>query len=280
MQGHLPLEGALRACFTASLRVRAFLQLWRFTCQGDSSWWQRVVGLVQQHTPHPDSWRSLISSYCSTSNSTTYGSSYSGTIAERAQEVQQLHALLHGNASRVRTSPSVAGKQVPGSGGVAAAAGQGPHRAVASRLSGFVVQPLQLDGDTGHGSSSADAARQRSSPAVTQARSAFAAAAAAASCEEGRLPSEGSEAAASTASTAAAAAAASWPSQWAAEDVAWLSQLVQAEELLETAVHSLLGVGADSSGELYDKLRAMTRGQGLALEVRSLAATSLFLGMI
>lgn len=71
-----------------------------------------------------------------------------------------------------------------------------------------------------------------------------------------------------------AAAAASWPPQWCAEDVAWLSQLVQAEELLETAAHMLLGVGADSSRELYDKLRAMTRAQGLVLEVGGMIPTA------
>jgi hypothetical protein len=44
---------------------------------------------------------------------------------------------------------------------------------------------------------------------------------------------------------------------------------VQAEELLETAVHLLLGIGADSTSELYDKLRQMTRG--LQLQVRVIA---------
>jgi hypothetical protein len=126
------------------------------------------------------------------------------------------------------------------------------------------VKPLQLDGC---------AASSSGSSAAAQARSAFAAAAAVTSCVEAFAPDHvGSEGAAFTASAAAAAAAASWLELWSAEDVALLSQLVQAEELLETAVHMLLGVGADSSGELYDKLRAMTRGQGLALEVSSSCA--------
>jgi hypothetical protein len=185
------------------------------------------------------------------------------------REAHQLHELLHGNASRVRTSPSVAYKQVQCSGGLAA--NQAPPRSAAARLSGFVVKPLQLDG-TAASSSSAGSAWQRCPDAATQAGSAFAAAAAAASsCVDEFAPKDlGNEGAASTASTASnAAAAASWPAHWSPEDVAWLSQLVQAEELLETAVHMLLGVGSDSSGELYDKLRAMTRGQGLALQVSS-----------
>jgi hypothetical protein len=231
------------------------LQLWRFTSQGDSTWWQRIVGLVQHHVPHPDSWHNLISSYSSTRNSTT-PSSLSTNSVDSIQEVQQLHELLHGCPSRVRSSPSVAGKNAPCGGGLTA--GQGAPKSAASRLSGFVVKPLQLDGC---------AASSSGSSAAVQARSAVAAAAAATSCVEAYAPDHvGSQEAASTASTAAAAA--SWPELWSAEDVAWLSQLVQAEELLETAVHMLLGVGADSSGELYDKLRAMTRGQGLALEVR------------
>jgi hypothetical protein len=59
-----------------------------------------------------------------------------------------------------------------------------------------------------------------------------------------------------------------WPACWSCEDVAGLCRLVQAEELLETAVHTLLGIGADSSTELYDKLQQMTRGARLPMQVR------------
>eukprot|EP00879_Flechtneria_rotunda_P016711 GHRR01017488.1.p1 GENE.GHRR01017488.1~~GHRR01017488.1.p1 ORF type:complete len:573 (+),score=187.73 GHRR01017488.1:1758-3476(+) len=58
-----------------------------------------------------------------------------------------------------------------------------------------------------------------------------------------------------------------WLTSWSAEDRACLCLLWQGEELLETAVHALLGIGCDSSDELYDRLRMITRGQQLHLQV-------------
>jgi len=45
------------------------------------------------------------------------------------------------------------------------------------------------------------------------------------------------------------------------------SLLFQAEELLETAVHFLLGIGSNSSAELYDKIQAVTHQQHLVMQV-------------
>lgn len=75
-------------------------------------------------------------------------------------------------------------------------------------------------------------------------------------CQDGKVGTTSS-----TARAVDAAAVDSWPAVWTCEDVAGLCRLVQAEELLETAVHALLGIGCDSSAELYDKLQQMTRGQ-------------------
>lgn len=66
-----------------------------------------------------------------------------------------------------------------------------------------------------------------------------------------------------------------WPACWTCEDVAGLCRLAQAEELLETAVHQLLGIGADSSTELYEKLQQMTRGTKLPMQVSTLSQSLL-----
>jgi hypothetical protein len=233
-------------CCGCTCCLSAVCQLWRFSCPEDSTWWQRIVGLVRQHVPNPDSWRSLISSFSSSDSST----------ANKQEELQQLHAFLHGSGTRVRSSPSAATQQVKG--GRNPVDGQQGFRAAAARLSNFIVKPLQL-GKNAAACSSAEApawqdfAVQEPQGLPGLKGSVFAAVAADRSCAGGSEAGDDDVAA--------------WPLHWTAEDVAWLSQLVQAEELLETAVHMLLGVGSDSSAELYDKLRAMTRHQGLALEV-------------
>jgi hypothetical protein len=50
------------------------------------------------------------------------------------------------------------------------------------------------------------------------------------------------------------------------ECAAWAAAVVDAEALLERAAHVLLGVGADSSADLYGHLRRMTQQQ-LGLKV-------------
>lgn len=65
-----------------------------------------------------------------------------------------------------------------------------------------------------------------------------------------------------------------WPALWCDADVALCCQLVQAEELLETAVHVLLGAGANASNEILAWLRnAQPRHQAsrtVVMEVRCL----------
>jgi hypothetical protein len=71
----------------------------------------------------------------------------------------------------------------------------------------------------------------------------------------------------STGGSSGSSGGAEWPVGWTCEDVAGLCRLAQAEELLETSVHLLLGIGADSSSELYDKLQKMSCGQQTTMQV-------------
>lgn len=223
---------------------------------------------MQQHTPHPDSWRRLMRSYQS-------------TCSTSGKQLCELHVFLHSSASRVMTSASSRGTSV--------AAGQPRHAGMQgtgvslARPAG--LRPLQLPSGSSDREPCRAAVHGRPAAATRPSQHVQAAAFAAAgrqplsssggtdnaenSGKSGPALPGGSGCVAGAGSTSSAAIIEStWPEAWEAEDVAWLCQLAQAEELLETAVHLLLGIGEDSSDGLYERLRQMTRGQQLSMEVR------------
>lgn len=174
------------AAHAALARMHAYLlahacvvctQLWRGTFADDAGWWQRMVGLLAQRLPHPDSWHSLTLLYAAETPSLTRRAASSSGGDAAAEEAAELQRLLH------------------------PAAGISPAHCHCPR------------------------------------------------CRP-----------------AADSAGGCWPSSWTCQDAAWACKLVQAEQLLESAVHQLLSAGADSSSELYDKLAAMTKQQ-VAMQV-------------
>lgn len=252
--------------------VATGVQLWQATCPEDAIWWQRVVGLVQQHVPHPDSWKCFISSFSTTKPSSSGSSSThscdrnSNTPSQTGQPRPfELHELLHGSCCRVGLSQGTQQHLCVKSSSAADAAAA---RSVKS--SEFKVTPLQLASKP----SNIVATLQRATVVtdkvarVTDSSAAVPAAQRIAAGIGQRVQVVTSdESGSDNHPEISDSTSGIWPSRWTAENIAWLCQLVQAEELLETAVHLLLGVGSDSSEELYLKLGQMTRGQALDMQV-------------
>lgn len=224
-----------------------------------------MVGLVQQHPPHPDSWDCFISSY----NSNTCSNLRDGSTTSSEQlQASELHDLLHGSCCRVKLGAGASNNS--SSCPVPSAVSQ----ARLVRKSGFMVQPLQLAAEP----SGATKPNNRTTNSVQAAgpNSSVTAPDIGTTRRVQILTSSHQDAADAVGGYASSDVIDSkyvdeddcgWPTQWSAVDVAWLCQLVQAEELLETAVHMLLGIGADTSEELYQKLGVMTQGQGLDMQV-------------
>jgi hypothetical protein len=261
------------------------MQLWRKAFPADKFWWQRVVGLLKQRAPHPDSWQSLISrphSRCSSGSS----SNSHGAGAVPLEDLQDFLSSQHSSAGykcsctrcphymdpqatvviEVVAKPTV---------DAAALMARARLRLRATGALGVKLDPLQVP-DVSIASSSATASPTAATPSAPRSTNSGSngSSSASATCSNqastGVAASnsrDGGAAVDSSCGSGNSSASSVWPACWSCEDVAALCRLAQAEELLETVVHLLLGVGADSSTELYEKLQQMTRGSQRAMQV-------------
>jgi hypothetical protein len=266
------------------------MQLWRKAFPADKFWWQRVVGLAQHRVPHPDSWKSLISCTHSRYNSSR-SSSCQNAGAVPPEDLQDFLSSQHSSAAYKCTCSrcphyvdpqATVVAEVAAKPAVDAAAlmARARLRLRAAGALGIKLDPLQVPSV----SIAASSATASPTAAVTSAPGAVNSgsngrSSASASCRS-TLASLGTAASNSidgarcgaavdsSSGSGSSSAGSMWPACWSCEDVAALCRLVQAEELLETAVHLLLGIGTDSSAELYEKLQQMTRGSQRHLQVR------------
>lgn len=220
-------------------------------------WWQRLTGMLQQHIPHPDSWKCFISSYNSTKHSRTVASKQSSSRGMASQpqlqpEISELHDLLHGSCCRVQQAPAISkDRNSNTSNGSHPASGASAGKGMSQP---FKVTPLLLSDQSEAPSAYMATARSNGNAAIPGSAD-----------RRVQIITHSGDTGGNH--DGGVDGDCSWPAQWSALDVAWLSQLVQAEELLETTVHMMLGIGADSTEELYQKLAHMTRGQGLDMQV-------------
>lgn len=254
------------------------LQLWRMSFPADKFCWQRLVGLMQQQVAHPDSWTALISLQHSSSHSSRGGQHTSSL----GRDLQDFMSLRHSSArykctcSRCPHSADVQAAAVTETAAQPAAdAAASMARARLRLRAGLKLGPLQVRG------ASTAAATTATTPVAGTPAAAVDAAVTDTTCSgsaNGADPGRGTSCVGGSSSGGADSHAGSnagsssssssvWPACWSCEDVAGLCRLAQAEELLETAVHALLGIGADSSTELYEKLQQMTRGARLLMQV-------------
>lgn len=266
------------------------LQLWRKSFPADKFWWQRMVGLVKHQLPHPDSWRALLTAPHSSSNAQcggcqeadaallqdflaqtystaaykctcsrcpTYPAAQAAVVTQvAAKPAVDAAALMAKARLRLRAGLKLGLLQVPEGSTAASTAEPSPAAAVMCEP---VSNPAAVSpgGSRLHGTGSNPGCSTSTADANGSS-----------SC--GRTGGDSSSGCSSSGDVQMGVNSDSsvWPSCWTCEDVAGLCRLAQAEELLETAVHLLLGIGADSSTELYDKLQQMARGQNLAHQVR------------
>lgn len=272
-----------------------------------------MVGLMQHHMPHPNSWTALITSPYDNSATSNSGSSSSTSSGQHARDMlQELQDLLNPRHSTAKYKctcsrcPAYATVQAAAVAEVTAKPAADAAAAMArTRLrlrAGLKLNPLQVpDGNTAAATAAAtpaagnmptpaaaaDAAAESSSnlaasgdlvPSSSTSRDSTNSSMSCSSGETSRSTAGGSSSGSrqvavsgttsgSTGSSSGSSGGVEWPASWTCEDVAGLCRLVQAEELLETAVHLLLGIGADSSTELYDKLQKMARGQQTTKQV-------------
>lgn len=269
------------------------MQLWRKAFPADKFWWQRVVGLAQHQVPHPDSWRSLIScphsrssSSCQHAGAVSLGdlqdflSSQYSSAAYKCTCSRCPH-FVDPQATVVREA--AAKPAVDAAALMARARLRLRLRLRAAGVAGIKLNSLQVPGVSIAASTAAASPTAATPVALEAAGTSSTARSCAGAVDSGTKDSLGmavdnssngvsSGAAVSSSSGSGSgsnSAGSVWPACWTCEDVAGLCRLAQAEELLETAVHLLLGVGADSSVELYEKLQQMTRGSQRPLQVRA-----------
>jgi hypothetical protein len=243
------------------------LQLWRLSFPGDAAWWQRVVGLVRQRTPHPDSWQGLVvePQVLTSSSSCQPG----GTAASEAHDLQELLRAACSCAHKCscqrcrRQQP-----QQPQQAAAAIACTPGAKRAVRIKPPGCVVGHLKLpDGSSAHSAPATPISQLASlSHRAVQSPGTPKGSKAAQAMQPGTPASTQQQQGASSmdGSSSTARDDADWPLSWSCEDIACACRLVQAEQLLETAVHLLLGLCRDSSCELFERLAHMARGEHLS----------------
>jgi uncharacterized membrane protein YgcG len=269
------------------------LQLWRKSFPADKFWWQRMVGLVKHQLPHPDSWRALLTAphsscnpqcggcqdadaallqdflaprystaayKCTCSRCPRYPAAQAAVVTQvTAKPAVDAAALMAKARLRLRAGLKLGLLQVP-EGSTAAS------RAEPSPAAAAVCEPVGDPAAMSPGGSRLDGTGSNPGCSASSAGANGSSGTPGSSCDGGT----GGDSSSSGGGVQKDASSDSsvWPSCWTCEDVAGLCRLAQAEELLETAVHLLLGIGADSSTELYDKLQQMARGQKLAHQVR------------